>query len=222
MRFGCGLAEFPPVTAHRRLAVVDSTIDHNDWRTGLPTVTGSLVTLRELQVTDAAALRGALTTEEVSRFMSPPHTTVAGLERFITWTHGQRAAGQSVCFAVVPRNSDRAVGMFQVRSLERGFTTAEWDFALAVEYWGTGMFVDGARLMLDFVFAAIGAHRLEARAAVENGRGSGALRKIGAVRECVLRCSFLRHGHYLDQGLWTILQDEWHEAKVVLGPRVIH
>jgi len=180
-----------------------------------------LVTLRELQVTDAAALQGALTTEEVSRFTSPPDTSVAGLERFITWTHDQRAAGQSVCFAIVPRNSNQAVGMFQVRSLERGFTTAEWDFALAVEYWGTGMFVDGARLTLDFVFAAIGAHRLEARAAVENGRGNAALRKMGAVRECLLRGSFLRDGEYLDQSLWTILVEDWHEAGP-MTPKVVH
>ena len=28
-------------------------------------------------------------------------------------------------------------------------------------------------------------HRLEARAALKNGRGNGALRKLGAVQECV-------------------------------------
>jgi hypothetical protein len=38
----------------------------------------------------------------------------------------------------------------------------------------------------------------------------------------VLRRSFLRHGEYLDQALWTILRDEWMEAKAVWGPKVIH
>jgi RimJ/RimL family protein N-acetyltransferase len=203
-------------------AVIDSAFSSNDWRTGLPTLTGSMVTLRELRLTDAPALHAALTTEEVARFISPPPTTVAGFERFIAWTHRQRAAGEYVCFAVVPHNVDQPVGLFQVRSLEPGFTTAEWGFALAVEYWGTGMFVDGARLTLDFVFAAIGAHRLEARAAVDNARGNGALRKMGAVRECELRGSFLRNGEYFDQRLWTILIDDWHEALAVAGVRVIH
>ena len=50
-----------------------------------------------------------------------------------------------------------------------------------------------------------GTHRLEARAALQNGRGNGALRKVGAVQEGVLRRSFLRNGEYLDQALWTIL-----------------
>ena len=118
--------------------------------------------------------------------------------------------------------SDTAVGIFQVRSLEPAFGTAEWGFALASEFWGTGMFVDGAKLVVDFAFDVLGAHRLEARAALKNGRGNGALRKLGAVQEGVLRRSFLRNGEYLDQALWTILQDEWLQAKTVWGSPVIH
>src|SRR5262245_46378293 len=118
--------------------------DERDWRTGLPALTGSLIVLRELRVSDAAALYEALTTAEVARFISPPPTTVEGFERFILWTHRQRAAGDYVCFAVVPRGSDRPIGLFQVRSLEPGFGTAEWGFAVASEYWGAGVFADGA------------------------------------------------------------------------------
>ena len=82
--------------------------------------------------------------------------------------------------------------------------------------------MDGATLIVDFAFEVLGVHRLEARAALKNGRGNGALRKLGAVQEGVLRRSFLRNGEYLDQALWTILQDEWLEAKTVWGSRVIH
>lgn len=79
-------------------------------------------------------------------------------------------------------------------------------------YWGTGVFVEGARLVMDFVFRVVGAHRLEARAAVKNGRGNGALRKIGAAQEGVLRRSFLRNGEYLDQVLWAIVDFDWRHA----------
>jgi ribosomal-protein-serine acetyltransferase len=84
------------------------------------------------------------------------------------------------------------------------------------------VFLDGARLVVDFAFGVLGTHRLEARAAVQNGRGNGALRKLGAVQEGVLRRSLLRNGVYLDQVLWTILHDEWLQAKTVWGVRVIH
>ena len=191
------------------------------WRSGLPVLVGSAVTLRELRVSDAPALFRALTTEQVSRFISPPPPDVETFERFIAWTHHQRAAGRYVCFAVVARGSDVAIGIFQVRASDLAFGTAEWGFALAVEFWGFGLFVDGAQLVVDFAFNVLGTDRLEARAALRNGRGNGGLRKLGAVQEAVLRRSFVKDGEYLDQALWTILRDEWQMTRTRLKPRVI-
>jgi RimJ/RimL family protein N-acetyltransferase len=155
-----------------------------------------------------------LTTEEVSRFISPPPSTIDGFERFIQWTQRERAAGHYVCFGVVPAGSDVAVGIFQLRQLEPDFGTAEWGFAMGAIYWGTGLFAESARLVVDFAVDKVGVHHLEARAAVLNGRGNGALKKIGANRECVLRKSFLRDGEYLDQVLWTITGDDWRRDRV--------
>ncbi|MEY4634589.1 MAG: hypothetical protein RJA55_387 [Acidobacteriota bacterium] len=188
----------------------------SDWKAGLPVMAGTGFSLRELRLEDAASLLAMLTTEEVSRFISPPPTTVEGFERFILWAQRERQAGNYACFAVVPAGMDTAIGIFQVRSLEPGFATAEWGFALGSQYWGTGVFVEGARLVVDFAFDAIGVRRLEARAAVANGRGNGALRKLGAVQECVLRRSFLRHGQHHDQVLWGILAEDWRLQRLSL------
>jgi ribosomal-protein-alanine N-acetyltransferase len=192
-----------------------------DWRQSLPILTGRMVTLRELQISDAASLLTMLTAQEVSRFISPAPATIDGFERFIAWAHRERERGNYVCYAVVPHGSSTAVGLFQVRQLEAGFRTAEWGFALGSAYWGSGMFADGAKLVLDFAFETLGIHRLEARAAVVNGRGNGALRKIGAVQEAVLRRSFLCEGKYVDQTLWSILDTDWRQTKAVWGPRVL-
>jgi len=184
----------------------------SNWQQGLPTLAGEQVVLRELRASDAASLFALLTTEEVSRFISPPPTTVEGFERFIAWTLRQRLAGTYACFAVTLRGFDTAIGIFQIRELQPGFGTAEWGFAIGSPFWGTGVFEDGAELVLDFAFDIIGVHRLEARAAVPNGRGNGALQKIGAVQECVLRKSFQRNGQYLDQVLYAILDSDRREA----------
>ncbi len=188
-------------------------VTSTDWRRGLPVLTGQQVVLRELRSSDATSLFAMLTTEEVSRFISPPPTTIDGFERFIAWTLRQRTAGTYACFAVTIKGSDVAVGIFQVRELEPGFGTAEWGFAIGSGFWGTGAFTDGAALVLDFVFETLGVHRLEARAAVQNGRGNGSLLKIGAVQEGVLRKSFLRNGCYLDQVLYAIVEDDWRRSK---------
>jgi RimJ/RimL family protein N-acetyltransferase len=200
---------------------VAEPVTTTDWKQMLPVLTGSGVTLRELRLGDAPSLCELLTTEEVARFISPPPTTVDGFERFIHWTHRERAAGRYICFAVVPHGLDTAIGIFQVRQLEPGFAMAEWGFAIGSPFWGTGVFMDAARLTVEFAFEIVGVHRLEARAAVLNGRGNGALAKVGAVKEGVLRRSFVRDGEYLDQALWSIVREEWRQTKAVWGS-VIH
>lgn len=190
-----------------------------DWKKRLPVLQGQGVTLRELRTSDAASLLALLTTEEVTRFISPPPTTLDGFERFINWASREREAGRYLCFAVVPDGYDTAVGLFQVRQLDPMFGTAEWGFAIGSAFWGTGLFAAGAELVIEFSFDVIGVHRLEARAAVQNGRGNGALRKLGAVQEGILRKSFLKGGKYIDQSLWTILHDDWYRSKAVWGAK---
>ena len=180
----------------------------SDWRNGLPLLNGCGVTLRELRASDAPSLCALLTTEEVARFISPPPTSVEGFERFISWTLRQRIAGTYACYAVTLRGFDTAIGIIQVRQLEAGFGTAEWGFVIGSAFWGTGVFQESAELVLDFAFETLGVYRMEARAAVLNGRGNGALLKVGAVQECLLRKSFHKDGVLLDQALYSIFANE--------------
>jgi ribosomal-protein-alanine N-acetyltransferase len=192
----------------------------SDWTSGLPVLAGDGFTLRELRLTDASSLLALLTTEEVTRFISPPPTTLEGFERFIRWTEREREAGRYLCFAVVPHGYDTAVGLFQVRQLDARFDTAEWGFAIASDFWGSGLFSKGAEAVLGFAFNVVGVHRLEARAAVQNSRGNGALRKIGAVQEGILRKSFLRGGELIDQVMWAIIDEDWYRSKAVWGAKL--
>src|SRR3954463_6454359 len=157
--------ELDTITAPPSTAETSSS----DWQRGLPTLAGEQVVLRELRASDAASLFALLTTEEVSRFISPPPTTVEGFERFIAWTLRQRTAGTYACFAVTLRGFDTAIGIFQIRELQPGFRTAEWGFAVGSPFWGTGVFAEGAEMVLEFAFNTLGVHRLEARAAMQNG-----------------------------------------------------
>lgn len=186
-----------------------ATVTTTDWRTSLPVLAGSGFVLRELRAEDAPSLFAMLTPDEVSRFISPPPATVDAFERFIAWTHQQRESGKCICYGVVPEGMTMAIGVFQLRSLEPGFASSEWGFALGSQFWGTGLFVAAAKATLNFGVDVLGVQRFEARAAVANGRGNGALRKLGAVQEGILRRSFLRGGHSHDQVLWSILAEDW-------------
>jgi RimJ/RimL family protein N-acetyltransferase len=193
------------------------------WRDAAPVLTGEHCALRELQVADAPLLVPVLTDPEVMRFMSPPPATVERFAWFIDWSRREREAGRYLAFALVPHAQAAPVGVLQLRQLEPEFRTAEWGVAMAPKYWGAGLFLDAARLLLDFAFTELGVHRLEARAALANSRSQAAMRKLGAVQEGVLRRSLTTaDGQRLDQVLWSLLDEDWRQLTAQPDVLLVH
>ncbi len=182
------------------------------WKCGLPELRDPAVTLRELRRRDAPSLLHHVNDAAVLRFIAQCPPTVARFERFIQWTRTERRCGRHACYGIVPRGQTLAVGIIQVWPVERGFSTCEWGFAIGAACWGTGLFGRAAHLFLDAVFIdrIFGpVHRLEARAVIDNRRGNGFLRRMGATCEGVLRGGF-REGDYIaDQYMWSMLSPEW-------------
>ncbi len=215
--------ESAPQPAERTPLPTFGPVLPHDWRNGLRTLVTPLCTLRELQPDDAPSLCAQLTTEEVSRFISPPPTSVEGFEAFIQWAHEQRARGRYACFAVVPAGETAAVGLFQVCLRDAAEPmTAEWGFVLGSAYWGTGIFLACARRVLEFVFNELPVRCLKALAVPQNGRGNGALRKVGAVRIGLLRGSLERFGKRLDQAVWMITRRDWLAALRRRSQETVH
>jgi [ribosomal protein S5]-alanine N-acetyltransferase len=178
---------------------------HPDWREGLPIMVTSRVMLRELRRGDAPELMRLATAPEIAPHTWPAPDNVEAFERFIEWTRSRRAAGKYTCFAVVPTRHQAPAGLFELRSLQPGFFRAELSFFIEQAFWGTGVFHDAARLVCDFAFKAVGVHRIEARAEVDNDRANGALRKLGATNEGRLVAAFVRNGQPVDQYLWSLV-----------------
>jgi RimJ/RimL family protein N-acetyltransferase len=182
------------------------------WRQELPVLNGRLSVLREVRGSDSQSLLALLTCDEVTRYLVPPPPTIQGFDNFIGWALRQRAAGTAATFAVTLKELDEPLGLFQIRGLQWQSRCAEWGFAIGRRYWGTGIFDDAAALVLAFAFDTLGVRRLEARTAVANARGNGALRKVGAVLEGTLRGAFARDGEYADQALYSLLDTDWRRS----------
>ena len=185
----------------------------------MPTLVGERVTLRELQISDASNLYAELSTPEAKQFMWAPPPNVVAFERFIEWTHGERHSGKYICYGVVPHGKKEAYGVFELRQLQPGFLRGELGFVIAPSYWGTGIFYEGAQLLLNFAFETVNVHRIEARAAIDNDRSNAALLKIGASKEGTLKDAFWRDDHFVDQYLWAILDGDWKARSVENSPK---
>ena len=201
------------------------TIDSADitppsWRAQLPTLTARQVTLREAAATDLRPLMDLLSIGDASRFGIDEPVSELAAQQLIDRSQRERAAGTGFLYVVTIGATRSIVGLTQVRQLDLGFETAEWECTLAPSWRGTGAFVEVARLVGSFAFGTVGAHRLEARVPVHNGRANGALRKLGAVQEGILRESARRGDDYVDQVLWSLLKEDWGEHWISLAPRV--
>jgi RimJ/RimL family protein N-acetyltransferase len=194
-----------------------ASAQEESWRQRQPELSDGTVTLRELRPTDAPTLLANISTPEVLRYLTQSPSSVGDFLRFIRWSTRCRRQGRYVCFGIVPAGMSHAVGVIQIWAVEPDFSTAEWGFVLGQAYWGTGLFLASARLLLDFAFDTLHVARLEARAVELNGRGSGALRKLGATPEGILREAFKRADVTMSHVMWSILAEEWSDRRQPTG-----
>jgi RimJ/RimL family protein N-acetyltransferase len=200
--------------------VTDPSLTSVAWRTELPVLTGRSVTLREPSPSDLAALIELLALPDASHFGLDDPVADFAAQHLIETAIRDRAAGRAFTYAVTLNPSRTFVGLVQVRQLDPAFEAAEWECTLIPSVRGSGVFLETARLAGSLAFGVVGTHRLEARALLLHGRANGALRKLGAVQEGVLRRSARRGNEYVDQVLWAMLKEDWGEHWVSTETRV--
>ena len=192
----------------------------SDWRSELPMLTARLVTLREPTAADLRPLIDLRSTADSSSFGIDESSPELAMQLLIDRASRDRAAGTAFTYVITISSTRAVVGLVQTRQIDLSWESAEWECTIAPSWRGTGIFLETARLVGSFAFGTIGVHRLESRVALQNGRANGALRKIGAVQEGVLRQSVRRGGEYVDQVLWSLLKEDWGTLWMSTAPRV--
>jgi RimJ/RimL family protein N-acetyltransferase len=191
-----------------------------EWRSELPMLTARLVTLREPVAADLRPLIDLRSTADSSTFGIDEPSPELAMQQLIDRASRDRAAGTAFTYVITISSTRAVVGLVQARQVDLSWESAEWECTIAPSWRGTGVFLETARLVGSFAFGTVGVHRLESRVALQNGRANGALRKIGAVQEGVLRQSVRRGGEYIDQVLWSLLKEDWGAQWMSTAPRV--
>jgi RimJ/RimL family protein N-acetyltransferase len=178
------------------------------------------VLLREPVPQDAGVLLDVLSVGDAVRFGLEQPLSEDAVKDLIERAAETRKTGASFTYAITTSPAHPVVGLIQVRQLDPTFETAEAECVLAPSARGTGAFIETARLAGSFAFDTVGVHRIESRVETQNGRANGALRKLGAVQEGILRRALRRGDEHIDQVLWAVLREDWGERWVSTAPRV--
>jgi len=144
----------------------------------LPILVRDGIRLREVDLSDAAALTTLFQRREVSQYLDPPPSTVADFSTWITHIRTRRAQNRAVSFTLLT-GDDEVSGLFTAMRLENG-ERAEIGFAIAQHLWGTGTFQSAIDLYFEFLFTQWGVKTLIGKTQKTNMRAIGAMRKLGA------------------------------------------
>jgi len=183
------------------------------------TLKGRIVQLEPLTEAHSPALAKIGLKEEIWRYMR--YGKVETVEQLRTWVHeliDLQAQGSDLPFAVISLASGNAIGCTRYlhidppnRSLEIGGT---W---YGLDYQGTRVNSECKYLLLKHAFEQLECIRVWFKTDLRNQRSQGALEKLGAIKEGVLRNHMiLPDGTIRDSMVYSILPNEWPEIKTRL------
>ena len=134
----------------------------------------------------------------------------------------QSAAGERVAFAVVDQGTGRAIGTTNYHDWSESDECVEiggtW-YARSV--WRTAVNTESKLLLLTHAFEDLGMGRLVWQTDVRNIRSQEAILRLGAQREGVRRRAKRRpDGSWRDSVFFSLLVDEWPEARIRLTDRL--
>ena len=144
----------------------------------LPVLVRDGIRLREVHLSDAAALTALFQLPEVSEHLDPPPATIVDFGSWITLSQSRRADGRAACYTLIT-GKDEVTGLFMALRFDEK-DRAEIGFAIAPHLWGTGVFQKTIDVYLDFLFNEWGVKTLIGKTQVRNARAMGAMSKVGA------------------------------------------
>jgi RimJ/RimL family protein N-acetyltransferase len=174
----------------------------------LPITTERLV-LRRFDDEDAADLLAMVAHPSVARTTPEIEASAEGVRRYVEMQRGLQPFEQGKCFdlALERKGDGQVIGL--VSLVCREHRQAEIGWALGVEHRGQGFATEAARALLDYGFARLGLHRIQASTSSRNPGSLGVMERLGMRLEARLREVELQDGAWEDELAYAILSREW-------------
>jgi ribosomal-protein-alanine N-acetyltransferase len=176
-----------------------------------PELTTARLVLRELRVSDAAAVAASAGDPRVAQHLIqvPSPYPIALARRWVLQRIEWWNLGRGVTLAVtLSDDPDMLLGTVSLRRYLRD-RRAELGYWLAHPAWGHGFATEAAQAAVDFGFRELGLARVYAQVLAGNRASLGVLDKLGMVNEGIKRQHVHKGQRLHDVVLYGLLRDEW-------------
>lgn len=185
----------------------------------LPTIQGDGVQLRAIVRGDVEAIYRLFSDPDVTRHMSLARLhTLTDAERFLASIQ-EHFRNHSLYQWGISEPGAPLTGTVTFAGLDADNRRAEIGFALLPEARGRGLMTRAVSAALDFGFAQMNLHRVEANVDPDNEPSIRLLQRLGFRREGLLRERWLVAGEARDAVLFGLLAPEWAERAAAARTR---
>ncbi|MBU0743543.1 GNAT family N-acetyltransferase [bacterium] len=179
------------------------------------------IVLRRMRPEDAEALYAYRSLPEVSRYQDWLPASVdeahelagaqAGLEPGTPGTWFQ--------FIICRREDGEMVGDCGIRFADQQHRSPELGIALHPDHRRRGYATAAIQLVIDYLFAELGAHRVAARTDPRNLPAIAVMNRLGLRQEGHFRKSHWQRGEWVDDVSFAMLREEWARERRSRSPR---
>lgn len=178
--------------------------------TVFPVLGTERLVLRELTHADADVLFEIHSDPEAMRYGSgPPWSARSRAVEMLERAERDFAEQASIRWGLVVRDDDTLVGVTNLHSIHAQCCRAELGYVLDRRRWGRGYNHEALTRIIDWAFAELGLHRLEAELDPRNEASARAVERLGFVREGLLRERWIVDGEISDSLMVGLLRSEW-------------
>jgi len=175
---------------------------------GFPTLSTPRLRLREMVGDDAPALLALRGDPEVMRWCGDDSVAELAqaqqlIEVYAAWRRMRFPATQ---WALERREDGRLIGACALSNWKPVCGSCTISYELAREAWGCGYMHEALEAALAWGFEHMRLHRVEARIHPENLRSAALARRLGFVREGLLREAGFWGGRHHDMAAWGLLK----------------
>ena len=147
---------------------------------------------------------------EVMRYWnSPPMAHLGEAGAFIAKARASFSQRLSLRWGIVRRTGGRLIGTCALFHFDGHNHCAEIGYALARNFWGQGFNHEALAAVLDYAFATLNLHRVEAELDPRNAASARLCERLGLRREAHLREESWFKGEWGDLLIYAVLAQEW-------------
>lgn len=177
-----------------------------------PVLRTARLALRPFSDADAADLLGIFGDPEVVRYWSTgAWTGIAQAEAMIAEARQAYRDGGLYRYAIALRETDRLIGVCNLRGFFDQNRRCELGYALARDHWGQGYAGEALEALLGHAFHVLDLNRIEADIDPRNEASARLLEKLGFRREGYMPERWIVHGEKADTAFYGLLRRYWDE-----------